>query len=92
MSGGRPFYDPDHAPSIDGRDAAAVVHRFLVRCRAWGADREVPARLERVRNHPVPEEAAKLHAWVAWVAFVDHALRELESGKLDDWLVDRDGV
>lgn len=87
-----PLYDPAREVDVDPRDAAVIVHRFLERCRAWGAEREVPARIERVRNRPVPEEAAGLHAWTAWVAFVDHALRELESGELDHWLTDRDGL
>lgn len=70
---------------MDPRDAVAVVYRFLVRCRAWGAEREVPARIARLQADPTPEQAARLHEWVAWVAFVDHALGELEDGSLDDW-------
>jgi hypothetical protein len=88
-----PLFDPARATSdVDPRDAVAVVHRFLRRCRAWGAEREVPARLERLRSSPELRDAAALHEWVAWVVFVDHALAEIERGALDDWFVDADGL
>jgi hypothetical protein len=90
-----PLYDPARAPAVDPADAVVVVHRFLERCAAWGAEREIPARLERMRIDPSPENAAKLHAWASWVAFVRHALQELESGALDRWFTeppDAEGV
>ncbi|MEZ4235431.1 MAG: hypothetical protein R3F59_04570 [Myxococcota bacterium] len=87
-----PLFEPGHRPAVDPRDAAAVVHRFLRRCRAWGAEREVPARLARLQAAPDLKDAASLHQWVAWVAFIDHALAEIEAGKLDDWFTDADRV
>jgi hypothetical protein len=86
------LYDPERVPEVDPRDAIVVVHRFLRRCRDWGRDREIPARIERVRTHPTPDEAAKLHAWAAWVAFTEHALGELEGGDLDHWFTDPDAL
>jgi hypothetical protein len=91
------LFDAERAanpPEIDPADAVIAVHRFLVRCRAWGAEREVPRLLARLGASPTPapEDAAKLHAWTSWVAFVDHALGELESGKLDPWFIRGDGV
>jgi hypothetical protein len=84
-----PLFDPARDPrGVDPRDAVAVVHRFLARCRAWGAEREVPARLARLNAAPNLPDAAGLHEWVAWVAFVDHALAEIEAGALDDWFTD----
>ncbi|MEQ1503402.1 MAG: hypothetical protein ABMB14_14285 [Myxococcota bacterium] len=87
-----PLYDPAREPAVDPRDAVVVVHRFLARCAAWGREREIPARIERLRADPTPEQAAKLHAWVTWVAFVDHALREVEGGDLDPWFTSGDGL
>ena len=69
-------------------DAKRVVRSFLLRCRAWGADREVPKQLARLAHDPNPADAARLHQWTTWVAFVDHALQELDSGALDDWFAD----
>ena len=87
-----PLFDPARRSEVDPADAVQVAHAFLARCRRWGAEREIPTRLERLREHPTPEEAAKLHAWTSWVAFVDRAMAELESGTLDHWFTDRDGL
>jgi hypothetical protein len=88
-----PLFDPARAATeVDPRDAVVVVHRFLERCRAWGAERELPARLERLKAAPNLPDAAAVHEWVTWVAFVDHALAEIEGGALDDWFTDADGV
>jgi hypothetical protein len=86
------LFDPERDPEVDPRDAIVVVHRFLQRCRDWGRDREIPVRIERVRANPTPDEAARLHAWAAWVAFTEHALRELERGDLDHWFTDTDAL
>lgn len=68
-----------------------LVTSFLRRCRGWGSEREIPATLERLRADPTPKDAARLHQWTTWVAFLDHALGELERGELDRWLSDGDG-
>lgn len=85
-----PLYDPARTPRVDPRDAAAIAHAFLRRCRAWGAEREIPDRIRRLQEAPTRQEAAELHAWAAWVEFVDHALREVESGRLDHWFGEAD--
>lgn len=81
-----PLYDPAHTPHVDPADAAVVVHRFLDRCRAWALERELPKRLERVAEGLDPAEAAKLHGWITWLRFVEHAQGEIVDGTLDDWL------
>lgn len=80
-----PLYDPEHRARPAPRDAVCVVHDFLRRCRQWAAEKEIPKRLERVADGLQTEEAAKLHAWVAYLRFTEHALAELEAGKLDHW-------
>lgn len=87
----RPLYDDARgtdASELDPALAVAAVHRFLLRCRAWGTDREIPKHLARLEGAPRLEDAARLHQWVTWVSFVDHALTELESGHLDPWFLD----
>jgi hypothetical protein len=86
------LFDADRRPQVDPRDAVVVVHRFLRRCRDWGRDRELPERLERFRGDPTPEAAARLHEWATWVAFTEHALREVERGDLDHWFADTDAL
>lgn len=88
----QPLFDPARTVDLDPRDAVVVVHRFLERCRDWGRDKELPDRIERVRANPTPEEAARLHAWAAWVAFTEHALREVERGDLDHWFENADAL
>lgn len=78
--------------AVSGADAVAVVHDFLRRCRAWGTEREIPALLEALASDPSPAAAAKLHQWTTWVAFVDHALAELEDGSLDRWFDSADAL
>lgn len=82
-----PLYRPDHRPDVAPEDAVAVVHRFLQRARAWAEVEEIPKRLERVRTTLDLDAASKLQAWVAWLRFTEHALRELEDGTLDGWFV-----
>jgi hypothetical protein len=79
------LYEPGRTPDVEPEDAIVVVHRFLQQARTWATDREIPKRLDRVSDGAGHSEAAKLAAWVAWRDFVDHALRELEDGTLDDW-------
>lgn len=79
------LYDPSRAPHVHPADAVRVVEDFLERCRAWAVDVEIPKRLKRVEDSHDLGEAAKLHQWVTWERFVDHALRELRDGTLDPW-------
>ena len=79
-------------PEIPPDQAARVVRAFLLRCRAWGADREIPEQLAHLAQDPSPDRAAKLYQWTTWVAFVDHALHELDAGKLDHWFADDGGL
>jgi hypothetical protein len=65
-----------------------LVHGFLLRCRAWGTDLEIPKSLGKLTAEPNPADAARLHQWTSWVAFLDHALGELDRGELDGWLTD----
>ncbi len=78
------------ADGVPPEVARAIVRDFLIRCRGWGADREIPKQLDRLRADPNPTDAARLHQWTSWVAFVDHALRELDAGDLDHWFAPTD--
>ena len=80
-----PLYDADRDPAVEPEDAVIVVHRFMQRCRAWATDREIPKRIDRVAESLRPEDAAKLHAWIAYLQFTEHVLSELEDGTLDHW-------
>lgn len=71
-------------PSTPEADLLAV-HAFLQKARAYAQQRELTKRIERFRESPTPENAAKLHQWSTWIAFVEHALREIEEGTLDSW-------
>lgn len=87
-----PLWDPERRAHVDPRDAVHVARAFLLRCRAWGVDREIPKRIAELAREPTPAKAASLHAWTSWVAFVDHAVAELERGDLDQWFTDADGL
>ncbi len=80
-----PLFNPAHRPALAPQDAVAAVHDFLQRCQHWAAEIEIPKRLQRVEEDLQTEDAAKLHAWVAYLRFTEHALGELEAGKLDHW-------
>ncbi len=68
----------------------AAVQAFLVRCRSWATEREIPIRVQQISEDPRAERAASLHAWLSWRDFIDHALVELESGTLDHWFPEPD--
>lgn len=84
------LYDPRRVPHVHPADAVRVVEDFLERCRRWALDVEIPKRLRRVESTHDLAEAAKLHEWVAWERFVDHALGELRDGTLDPWFAPAD--
>ena len=71
--------------TASAEQAITSVHQFLERCRTWGTEREIPKLLARLAEHATPSDASRLHEWTTWVAFVDHAMAELESGTLDHW-------
>lgn len=82
------LYDPEREPGVAPEDAVIVAHRFVTRCLTWAEERELPKRLDEVRDGLDPDRAARLHAWVAYRAFLLHTLRELEDGTLDGWFTD----
>lgn len=79
------LYDPNRATDVDPADAVAVAHAFVTRCKRWADEREIPTRLQRVAASHDPTDAAKLHAWVAYSAMLEHTLHELADGTLDAW-------
>ena len=80
-----PLYSPEDSPELEPAAALQAAHRFLGQCRAWATEREIPKRTARVAEGAGAGDAARLHAWVSMVAFIDHAVRELEDGTLDHW-------
>ncbi|TNE86394.1 MAG: hypothetical protein EP330_21885 [Deltaproteobacteria bacterium] len=78
-------FDPEYTPDVSPADRAAIAHDFMKRCREWAVTVELPKRRQAVLDSDDPEAAAKLHQWLTWLAFTDHALGEIESGKLDPW-------
>ncbi|HEX6994055.1 MAG TPA: hypothetical protein VF339_07885 [Gammaproteobacteria bacterium] len=65
-----------------------VVVRFLERCNGY-ADREIAARraeLEHARGRRALELADEIAHWAAYRAFNEHAIAELATPRLDDWL------
>lgn len=80
-----PLFDKERDVHVAPQDAVVIVHRFLHELRSWAVEREIPKRLQRVAAEADPAEAARLHAWVAYQRFTEHAIRELEDGTLDRW-------
>ena len=66
----------------------AIVRAFLVRCRDWAQQREIPKRTRQLAETPNAEGAAKLHAWISYDHFLEHTLDELADGTLDHWFLD----
>lgn len=85
MSTDDPLLGQRPGEPVDPVDAAHEVRRFLLRCRAWATERELPARRERLQTTDDPAEAAKLHGWLSYIRFLDHTLAELDDGTLDHW-------
>lgn len=80
------LYDPDRDLSqVAPEDQLLSAHYFLQRARAWAVEHGVPRAERRLADDPTPEHASKLRDWLTYVAFTEHALAELEDGRLDDW-------
>ena len=72
-------------------DALAVTREFLLFCRAWALEKEIPKRRAELLDSSDPNRVARLTAWESYVEFTDHAIHELESGTLDHWFNGRAG-
>ena len=81
------LFDAKRVPDVAPSDAVVMAHRFVMKCREWALELEIPKIAQRFAADPSPDDAAKLHAWTSYVAFLDHTLRELEEGTLDGWFL-----
>ena len=84
-----PLYKPDYSPAVSPADALAVTREFLIFCRQWAEEKEIPKRRTEFAQRTDPERAARLAAWESYVEFTNHAIAELESGTLDHWFEGR---
>lgn len=80
-----PLFDANRKVSVAPQDAVVIAHTFVKKCREWALDQEIPKITQRFAADPTASDAAKLHAWTSFVAFLDHTLAELEAGTLDHW-------
>jgi len=80
-----PLFDAKRDTVVDPKDAVVVVHRFLLRCKAWAEELEIPKREAQLAEDPSPALQKKLDAWHSYLAFTEHTLKELEDGTLDRW-------
>jgi len=65
-----------------------LVIRFLERCNAY-ADGELAKyreRLDEAEGAEALEIADRIAHWTAYRTFNEHAIRELGTARLDDWL------
>lgn len=65
--------------------ASLAVEDFLRRCLHWARVVELPRRRQAAQDSEDPEVAMKLHAWLSYIRFTEHALEELRDGRLDHW-------
>jgi len=73
---------------MDLDEKKRLVTHFLERCNEY-ADRELErcrAELEHARGTRALELADKIAHWAAYRAFNEHAIAELATPRLDDWL------
>ena len=84
------LYIPGYSPQLAPEDALAVTREFLLFCRSWATEKEIPKRRDELQDSQDSERVARLQAWLSYVEFTDHAIEELESGTLDHWFKARD--
>ena len=71
---------------LDGKKRLVI--RFLERCNAY-ADRELAKyreRLDQAQGAEALEITDRIAHWTAYRTFNEHAISELGSARLDDWL------
>ena len=83
------LYIEGYTPQVPPEDALAVTREFLLFCRSWATEKEIPKRRAQLHDSSDPERVARLQAWLSYVDFTDHAIQELESGTLDHWFRSR---
>lgn len=81
------LFNRHRAGKVAPQDAVVIAHRFVLKCREWALNQEIPRRSQRLAAQPDREEAEKLTAWLRYVEFLDHTLSELEDGRLDPWFL-----
>ncbi len=82
-----PLYDPAHCPATPPEDQIAAVRSFLLKCREWATEREIQPRLQQVVAAQDPDLTRAIHDWVTFRHFLEHAIGELEDGRLDPWFL-----
>lgn len=73
---------------MDLNEKKRLVVKFLERCNDY-ADTELTkyrARLESAAGTEALELADRITHWTAYRTFNEHAIAELETTRLDDWL------
>jgi hypothetical protein len=83
------LFKKGYNPTIDARDALSITHEFLLFCRQWALEKEIPKRLAEAAETDITTRATPLAEWETYVKFTDHAIYELESGTLDHWFKSR---
>jgi hypothetical protein len=79
------LYKPNYIPDISPEDALATTHQFLLFCRSWATEKEIPERTARFTQSGNTDDAARLREWQIFLDFTEHAISELETGTLDHW-------
>ena len=86
MSGNaKTLYDPHTSPTASPEQKIVAVHTFLMQCKSWAEEREIPKRSRSAKGQKSPESDSKIEDWLTYVRFLDHTLVELEEGTLDHW-------
>jgi hypothetical protein len=80
-----PLYDPRVRVAAPPAERVAIARRFVLQCLDWANEREIPKHMQRVAAEPKAEDASKLKDWLTFRDFLQHALEELEDGRLDGW-------
>lgn len=79
------LYKQSYKPNISPEDALAVTHQFLLFCRSWALEKEIPERKECFEHSGNTDDASRLRDWEVYLSFTEHAISELETGTLDHW-------
>jgi hypothetical protein len=82
-----PLYKDGYKPQLSPEDALAATHQFLLFCRHWAVEKEIPKRKQRFEHSGNPEDATRLRDWQVYLDFTEHAISELETGTLDHWFM-----
>jgi hypothetical protein len=79
------LFKPDYVPDISPEEALYAARKFILRCQDWVLSNKIYEMTEGKGQQNSRNSQASQDKWELYIEFLNHTIRELEQGKLDNW-------